>query len=430
MISATAEPQEIRTVHSEIIRRALPSLLVVQAVLGLLYLFLVPLWMPSDERAHMRYIMDLAATGHLHVMQIGDASYETHQPPLFYVLAVLPYLLVKSLPLSTAGYVLRAFCFVFQMLSTVLVADIFRRHLSSRPILALASLVFFALNPSLLAINATISNDALSFFLTILAAWILSRNDFQIVSARQSIALGIAVALGLACKLTVFPVLLIALFYLLRPGSKISASQKTAFAICLTVPSVALLAPWLLWNHSIYGTWTAVSRLYGAGAAYAQHPTPVRNLSGFNFSSLFSYHFLPAEFWLNQLKTPLWLKLVLFASSALSIAGLILPRAKPAGGALPYQNLFRFCVFFYLFHLLVVLAIDVLFSVGPVRWAFGCFFAFAFLWCDGIDLLARRWFQERLKYAVLGITLFLCVGINLYLLIAQVPHLNGFGLHP
>jgi hypothetical protein len=58
-------------------------LLAFQCLVGYFYVFKVPLWMPSDERAHMRYVIDLAHSGTLHVMEVGDASYETHQPPRF-----------------------------------------------------------------------------------------------------------------------------------------------------------------------------------------------------------------------------------------------------------------------------------------------------------------------------------------------------------
>ena len=152
-------------------------------------------------------------------------------------------------------------------------------------------------------------------------------------------------------------------------------------------------------------------------------------MHGFNFPSLFVYHFLPNEFWLNQFKTPLWLKLAMFGGSLLSVTGLILMKMKPAETQFR-QNFFPFCVLFYVIHLLVTLILDVQFSAGPVRWAFGCFFAFAFLWCCGIDLLARRWLRERSKYVVLGVTLLFCTSANLYLLLTQAPHLNSFSLHP
>jgi len=383
MTSTTFPPQQARATQPDIVRRALPALLVVQAVLGLLYVALVPLWMPSDERAHMRYIMDLAATGHLPIMRVGDPSYETHQPPLFYAVAALPYLLLRALPLSTIGYVLRSFCFLFQMLSTVLVADIFRRHLPTRPFLALASLVFFALNPSILAINATISNDCLSFFLTVLTAWMLSRGDFRIVSNKQSAVIGVLVALGLACKLTAFPILLVALYCLLR-NDRTPWPDRLVLAAFLTLPTVFLLTPWLLWNHSVYGTWTATSRLYGSSPAYAQHPNPVRSISGFSFAGIFAYHFLPSEFWLNQFKVPSWLRLELFAATLFSVIGTIFSLTRPSRAVQSYQGFLRFCFLFYALHLLVVLALDVQFSAGPVRWAFGCFFAFAFLWCKSV----------------------------------------------
>ena len=430
MTTTNSSPSEAKIMQPDIVRRMLPALLITQAVLGVLYIRFIPLWMPSDERAHMRYLMDLAATGHLHVMQIGDPSYETHQPPLFYAIAALLYLLGGSLPLDTLGYLLRCFCFIFQMLSTVLVADVFRRHLSSRPMLAAASLVFFALNPSLLAISATVSNDSLSFLLTVLAAWILSRNNFQIVSSQQSMALGIVIGLGLACKLTVFPLLLITFYYLLKGGSQLSISQKTVFAVFLLLPTVLLLAPWLLWNHSVYGTWTAASRLYGAGPAYAQHPSPVRDLRGFNFASIVAYHFIPSEFWLNQFKTPLWLKSVMFATSIFSFAGLIVLGIKSKTLERSCQNFFWFCVLFYALHILVVLMLDVLFSAGPVRWAFGCFFAFAFLWCCGLEFLANLWLQKRSKYIAIGTAAIYCASTNFYLLSVQVPHLSNYGLHP
>ncbi len=71
-------------------RWALPSILAIYLLLGLLWSFVVPLGEGPDEPAHFQYVLFLSHAGRLPV-QTGrsvstDVSGEAHQPPLAYVL--------------------------------------------------------------------------------------------------------------------------------------------------------------------------------------------------------------------------------------------------------------------------------------------------------------------------------------------------------
>ena len=98
------------------------SVLIVYAALGTLFAFKTPSWQNPDEPAHYNYIAHLATERQLPVLRMGDydgaylerlmaerfppdlsiepVRYESHQPPLYYLLAVPIYWLSQGLPLA------------------------------------------------------------------------------------------------------------------------------------------------------------------------------------------------------------------------------------------------------------------------------------------------------------------------------------------
>src|SRR5581483_9653585 len=96
-------------------RLALAVVLVMQLCMGVLYATRTPRWQAPDEPAHFNYVRALAETGTFPVLRQGDydqaylerlksekfppelsidiVRYESHQPPLYYLLAAPVYLL-------------------------------------------------------------------------------------------------------------------------------------------------------------------------------------------------------------------------------------------------------------------------------------------------------------------------------------------------
>ena len=100
----------------------LVAILIVYGGLGTLFAIKTPSWQNPDEPAHYNYIAHLATERRLPVLRMGDydgqylerlkaerfppelsiepVRYESHQPPLYYLLAVPVYWLSQGLPLA------------------------------------------------------------------------------------------------------------------------------------------------------------------------------------------------------------------------------------------------------------------------------------------------------------------------------------------
>src|SRR2546421_12851096 len=100
-------------------RNLLLLILFFQVLFGVLYAVRTPHWEAPDEPAHFNYVRVLAVTGTFPVLQQGDYDqayleeiksekfppelsvdairYESHQPPLYYVIATPFYLIPRRL---------------------------------------------------------------------------------------------------------------------------------------------------------------------------------------------------------------------------------------------------------------------------------------------------------------------------------------------
>src|SRR5947207_10721748 len=101
-------------------KRGLLLLLVVQLLLGLAHAYMIPLWLPSDERGHWHYITDLAREHSIHVMSVGDPNYEAHQPPIYYAFGLIFYALTIGMGLDLSAHILRVATLISFLATTVI----------------------------------------------------------------------------------------------------------------------------------------------------------------------------------------------------------------------------------------------------------------------------------------------------------------------
>src|SRR5579859_7302426 len=103
--------------------------LLLTLLLGIAYARIVPRWNNPDEPAHWNYIVHVATTGQLPILQPGDypaslldelksqhfppgrsispIAYESHQPPLYYVLGAAIYKALAGRSMSMALYAIK-----------------------------------------------------------------------------------------------------------------------------------------------------------------------------------------------------------------------------------------------------------------------------------------------------------------------------------
>ncbi|NDJ54494.1 MAG: DUF2142 domain-containing protein [Chloroflexi bacterium] len=154
-------------------------IVVLYSVIGSLYAINTPLWQAPDEPAHYAYVRQVAEGGCCPLMQPSDwdadalsaavsagfpagtdlnaISYQDHQPPLYYLVASLPYLATGGNPIA-----IRFLSVAFGAGTVIGVFLIGFRLFPRRPMIGVAAAIFVAFLPQHLAIMGSINNDSLA----------------------------------------------------------------------------------------------------------------------------------------------------------------------------------------------------------------------------------------------------------------------------
>jgi 4-amino-4-deoxy-L-arabinose transferase-like glycosyltransferase len=256
-------------------RWLLALILVTYAVLGVLYAVFTPPWQVPDEPAHYNYIRAIAEEGALPVMAQGDydqayleritdqenpfppdlsidpITYEDHQPPLYYLVATLVYLLFDGalLPLRLLS--------VAMGFGTLLIAHgLIRQLFPQRPEVPLVATALIAFVPQHLAMMAGVENDALAELLVAAGLWMAVRYVHDDVNGRQFlVGWGLTLGLVVLTKVSAYVVLPVALLAVglraRREGRSLGwLAGRAAWIFWATA---ALAGPWLIRNVSLYG---------------------------------------------------------------------------------------------------------------------------------------------------------------------------------
>ena len=214
-------------------RLGLAVVIVVYLLFGLAYAVKVPKWNAPDEPAQYNYVKQVATTLTLPVLQVGDYDaaylarlttakfpdalpvdairYESHQPPLFYLLAAGIYKLAEGLPLDARVLALRAFSVVLGAILLALAYALVREALPASPLLALGTAAFVAGVPQHIATTAAVNNDTLAEVVLALVLLVSLGGLRHGFSWRRCLALGLLLGLALLTKMTVYLTLGLAL---------------------------------------------------------------------------------------------------------------------------------------------------------------------------------------------------------------------------
>lgn len=207
----------------------LALILLAYLFLGWLYATRVPKWNAPDEPAHFNYVKHVATTGTLPVLQVGDYDvreverrmaakfadglpvdwmrYESHQPPLYYVLAAPVYLLAQGRPIAEQVVALRllstALGAVGLVVAYMLVCQIFPKD----QLLCLAVPGIMAFVPMRVAMYAAVENDALAELVltTVVLALVLGLR--RRTTATYDLVVGALLGVALLTKLVSYTAL-------------------------------------------------------------------------------------------------------------------------------------------------------------------------------------------------------------------------------
>ncbi len=274
-------------------RRAVAAvLLALHLALGALYSIAVPPWEAHDEWAHYKFVEYVAR--HRALPPPGERltnEYEfdeASQPPLYYILAALPVMLVDTddgqtpqvnpyfnadtgvgginaaihhpdqdgfPPRGTllALYLARGVSLLISLLGLVATYKLGRLLAPGRPFIALIALAIVALSPQYLFISAVVTNDVLIAVLGCAAAWLGIKVALEGLRTGPALALAAVIGLALVTKLSavallpfVFAAFLVGTIRALRRG----ASRRVTWAtIGMAVAGGAALAGLWVWRN-------------------------------------------------------------------------------------------------------------------------------------------------------------------------------------
>ena len=260
--------------------RWLVLILAIYALLAGLYAVYTPAWQAPDEPAHYNYVRHLVEERRLPELRPGDypveyleeikaarfppemsvapIRYESHQPPLYYLLAAPVYALGRALGMQTPLLPLRLFSVV---LGIALVAGgyaVVRRAWPARPILAWGTAAFMATLPMHVAMTGVMNNDVLAALVLTQVVWLLLWVGQRGWTAQRSVWIGLLLGLALLTKLQAYiAVPLVGLAWLWDAERLRRRSEPLGPSVqrALIVGGVALLLvlPWLARNVAVYG---------------------------------------------------------------------------------------------------------------------------------------------------------------------------------
>jgi len=262
--------------------QVLVAIVIIYLVLGALYATATPAWQVPDEPAHYNYVKYVAEHQRLPELRPGDyphaylevikarrfppdmsiepIRYESHQPPLYYVLAAVVYQVESSLLRLPMPLGLRVFSLILGALSLVVGYRVVRAIYPEEPGLALGTAAFAATLPMHLAMTAAVNNDVLTELLLVLIVWQLVQMRGDDWTAGKAFRLGILLGLAFLTKMQSYPAFGIALFALIWDAwhfgrSRSEATWRVAATRGAIMFGTALLValPWLVRNAVLYG---------------------------------------------------------------------------------------------------------------------------------------------------------------------------------
>lgn len=248
---------------------AVALVVAIYLILGLVSAFTTP-WdwraapelTPPDESAHLQYIQFLAQQRTLPTFTTSGGNYEAHQPPVYYLAALIPYLAARSHGEAAAVHAVRVFSVLIGAGLILVLHGLARSLFPRSPALQLAIPAFAAFLPMHVAVLSAINNDGAAELLTTAALYVsvvgLRRGFTAGRSALLGALLGAAVLTKMGALLFV-PVGLLAVAYAGgRAGVPDSTRLSRAFrtlgpmAICVGI-AAGMTVWWLGRNQALYG---------------------------------------------------------------------------------------------------------------------------------------------------------------------------------
>jgi len=253
-----------------------------------------------DERQHANYVKHLMEGKGFPVLRPGSPdlgeTYQSHQPPLYYVLAVGWSKLVGADPADpSSGRKLR---WLNALIGPITLLGIFfvARWGGCSEEFSLLATMFAGFLPMFLALHGAVSNDPLLFAIcTWVLAFTLRYSDLGWTLPR-ALGLGVLVGLGLLTKTTalvLIPVFLVGVWLAQRAGK----AQLIHYGGALV--SIVIAFPWFLRNNQLYGDFLGLKVFQEAFVNTAQKDFMIQLVAAMREAQGLSPSGAAADYWLN-----------------------------------------------------------------------------------------------------------------------------------
>jgi len=183
----------------------------------------------------------------------GGASSASSQPPLYYILASLPYRVFSWATLSTRLHAMRALSVVIFGLGAALCALLAAEIVRGRAWAPLVGGMAVALSPYTAFISSGVTPDTLLLTVSVFTLFLVARAFRFGVTTRRAVALGVVVGAGALTKLTfaafVPPAILVLVFLVIRDrrdlrGQRFGAAYVLGLALIAAAALPTLVILW------------------------------------------------------------------------------------------------------------------------------------------------------------------------------------------
>ncbi|MFZ0180227.1 MAG: glycosyltransferase family 39 protein [Candidatus Dormiibacterota bacterium] len=224
-------------------RILLGTVIAVFAGFAVAYTRITPVGASPDELSHLHYVNGIA--DHLRLPPAGEP--ERQQPPLYYLLGAIVARLSGDDP-----RLIRLVSVVLGVLTILTVYAVARRLFPLRPALAVGAAALVALLPEAQYLAGAINDDNLAWLagaLLVLAGVVVVQSE--VVTPRLALGAGLAIALAVLAKETVWILaLLLLVLVVVRCGRQLRALHAAA----LLVPTIVLAGWWFVRNAVEFGS--------------------------------------------------------------------------------------------------------------------------------------------------------------------------------
>ncbi len=267
-----------------------------------------------DERQHVNYIRDIAQTLLFPVFRPGSAdlyeTYQSHQPPLYYLLCTPVEWLVGANE-SAEKWGLRLVNVLIGLLTMIGIYTGIRRFTGNEMVAAFAS-TFTSLLPMFIAISSAVTNDMLLYLAAVAVMNVIALGWERGWSLSRAVLMGVVLGLALLTKTTS-----LVLFPMALCGMLLWKDKRATFGQVFVVLFLAILiaSPWLIRNQTLYGDPLAMRAFreasvgnLAASEAIAQNGflgywTAVWQLALYSFWGVFAYFDIFMPEWIYWLLT-------------------------------------------------------------------------------------------------------------------------------